>query len=180
MSLGLDVRDSALELAINEAIRAGKIVIAAAGNDWNNKPRAYPGSDRNVLCIHASNGKGKEGGISPIAWGNDDNFMTLGTAIPLIWKDKKGKYEKVVKFGTSFATAVAAAIAADVLAVIPRVVELTADQLGRLYSSSGMRSIFDLLSTPDNGYKYVAPWNLWDGNKPSTYIEHLILDALKR
>ncbi|KAL6896479.1 hypothetical protein GGI43DRAFT_429027 [Trichoderma evansii] len=175
LSLGLDKLDLALDFAINKAIAAGKIVVAAAGNDGNNKPRAYPGSNRNVLCIHASNGKGKDGGISPRASDSDDNFMTLGTAIPLIWKGKE-----VVKFGTSFATAVAAAIAADALEIIPQVVSLNPEQQSRLYSSSGMRSIFDLLSVSDNGYKYVAPWNLWNEHKSNTYIQERISDALKR
>ncbi|KAL9488564.1 hypothetical protein ACSS6W_000841 [Trichoderma asperelloides] len=175
LSLGLDVLDSRLDFAINEAVAAGKIILAAAGNDGNNKPRAYPGRNRNVLCIHASNGKGKDGGISPRAWDNDDNFMTLGTAVPLFWKGKE-----VIKFGTSFATAVAAAIAADALAIIPQKVPLTPEQLSRLYSSSGMRSIFDLFSVPENGYKYIAPWNLWDGSRPSLLIRELISDALRR
>lgn len=175
LSLGLDVLDSTLDIAINKAVAEGIIIVAAAGNDGNNKPRAYPGSNRNVLCIHASDGKGKDGGISPRAWDNDDNFMTLGTAVPLFWKG-----EEVVKFGTSFATAVAAAIAADALAIIPQMVSLTAEQLSRLYSSSGMRSIFDLFSVPDNGYRYIAPWNLWDGSRSSMLIQEMISDALKR
>ncbi|KAL7961306.1 hypothetical protein V8C34DRAFT_274368 [Trichoderma compactum] len=176
LSLGLDLLDPELDVAINKAISAGKIVLAAAGNDGNNKPRAHPGSNRNVLCIHASNGKGKDGGISPRALDNDDNFMTLGIAIPLSWKGIE-----VVKSGTSFATAVAAAIAADALAIISRDALLNEDQLKRLYSCDGMRLIFALLSNrSDNGYKYVAPWNLWVGDRSSEFIQHHILETMRR
>ncbi|KAL6826396.1 hypothetical protein V8C40DRAFT_244103 [Trichoderma camerunense] len=176
LSLGLDLLDPELDAAINKVIAAGKIVLAAAGNDGNNKPRAHPGRNRNVLCIHASNGKGKDGGISPRALDNDDNFMTLGTAIPLSWKGRE-----VFKSGTSFATAVAAAIAADALAIISRDGLLNEGQLKRLYSCDGMRLIFALLSSQsDNGYKYVAPWNLWVGDRSSELIQHQILEVLRR
>ncbi|KAK4074576.1 uncharacterized protein Triagg1_5172 [Trichoderma aggressivum f. europaeum] len=177
LSLALDSLDPAIDWAIKKAIAADKIIVAAAGdNSGNNQLRAYPGNNRNVLCIHASNGKGKDGGLSPRALSNDDNFMTLGMHIPLIWKG-----ETVIRSGTSLATAVAAAIAADILAIVPEVVHLTVDQLKRLRSSDGMRLMFRLLSmNADNGYSYFAPWILWDGTNSEDYIREQILNALKR
>ncbi|KAL7910316.1 peptidase S8/S53 domain-containing protein, partial [Trichoderma velutinum] len=139
LSLGLDLLDPELECAIKKATAVGKIIVAAAGNGGLNMLRAYPASNRNVLCIHASD----------------------------------------VKSGTSFATTVAAAIAADVLAIISPVVP--EDQRKRLHSSDGMRLIFALLSKPSgNGYKYVAPWNLWGEDRSDELIQELILDTLKR
>lgn len=174
LSLALDLLDPELDYAIKKATEHGKIIVAAAGNDGLNMLRAYPASNRNVLCIHASDGKGKEGGISPNAWDNDDNFMTLGVDISLNWRGKP-----IVKSGTSFATAVAAAIAADALAIIsPAVSE---DHRKRLHSSEGMRLIFALLSKPSGtGYRYVAPWNLWGEDRSDKLIRELILDTLKR
>ncbi|QYT04619.1 hypothetical protein H0G86_011524 [Trichoderma simmonsii] len=174
LSLALDLLDPELDYAIKRATEHGKIIVAAAGNDGLNMLRAYPASNRNVLCIHASDGKGKEGGISPNAWDNDDNFMTLGVDISLNWRGKP-----IVKSGTSFATAVAAAIAADALAIISP--EVSEDHRKRLHSSEGMRLIFALLSKPSGtGYKYVAPWNLWGEDRSDKLIRELILDTLKR
>ncbi|PNP58964.1 hypothetical protein THARTR1_01212 [Trichoderma harzianum] len=174
LPLGLDLLDPELDHAIKKATEVGKILIAAAGNGGLNMLRAYPASNRNVLCIHASDGKGKEGGISPNAWDNDDNFMTLGVDISLNWRDTP-----IVKSGTSFATAVAAAIAADVLAIISPVV--SKDHRKCLRSSDGMRLMFRLLSAKaDNGYSYLAPWNLWGKCKSDELIRELILDTLKR
>jgi hypothetical protein len=80
MSLGLDKRNEELEKILDQAAVSGIILLAAAGNHGNYGPRAFPGTHRNVICVRASDGKGKDGGISPAAVNHDDSFMTLGMA----------------------------------------------------------------------------------------------------
>ncbi|EHK20901.1 uncharacterized protein TRIVIDRAFT_153851, partial [Trichoderma virens Gv29-8] len=167
--------DPDLDPVIKKAYEAGKIVIAAAGNEGNNKSRAYPARDPTVLCIHASNGKGKDGGISPNALPNEDNFMTLGIDIPLIWKR-----QKVVKSGTSFSAVIAAAIAANLLAIIPRCCSLDEAKLKYLRSSDGMRRIFRVLAELDNGYQYIAPWQLWNQENTDEYIKAVLEKCLSK
>ncbi|KAF4974768.1 hypothetical protein FZEAL_8365 [Fusarium zealandicum] len=157
MSFGLDTRNDELDEILNRAAVSGIILMAAAGNHGNNWPRAFPATNRNVIGIHASNGKGKDGGISPQPVPHDDNFMTLGIAISVTWENKE-----VIKSGTSFATPIAAAIAASVLEIARRTIPMTAQQERRLYSCEGMRQIFRLLSPYfSGGYRYVVPWSLW-------------------
>ena len=175
MSFGLDYVDNALEEILKEVTNAGMIVFAAAGNHGDNGPRAFPGSLRNIICIHASDGKGKDGGISPQAiTGSDNNLMTLGMSVPLIWKSRE-----VVKSGTSFATPIAAGIAADVL-VIARSFGLTKPEEQRLHSCDGMRQVFHLLSpTSDAGHRYVAPWKLWTPRRTEAMVRESILERLR-
>ncbi|UKZ56832.1 hypothetical protein TrVGV298_010676 [Trichoderma virens] len=175
LSLVLEAFDPDLDPVIKKAYEAGKIVIAAAGNEGNNKSRAYPARDPTVLCIHASNGKGKDGGISPNALPNEDNFMTLGIDIPLIWKR-----QKVVKSGTSFSAVIAAAIAANLLAIIPRCCSLDEAKLKYLRSSDGMRRIFRVLAELDNGYQYIAPWQLWNQENTDEYIKAVLEKCLSK
>ncbi|UKZ82569.1 hypothetical protein TrVFT333_010361 [Trichoderma virens FT-333] len=175
LSLVLEAFDPDLDSVIKKAYEAGKIVIAAAGNEGNNKSRAYPARNPTVLCIHASNGKGKDGGISPNALPNEDNFMTLGIDIPLIWKR-----QKVVKSGTSFSAVIAAAIAANLLAIIPRRCSLDEAKLKYLRSSDGMRRIFRVLAELDNGYQYIAPWQLWNQENTDEYIKAVLEKCLSK
>ncbi|CAM1501764.1 Fc.00g037480.m01.CDS01 [Cosmosporella sp. VM-42] len=176
MSFGLDKRDDDLDEIINRAAAAGKILMAAAGNHGNNGPKTFPATNRNVICIHASDGKGKDGRISPQPVGNDDNFMTLGMAVPLTWLSKE-----VVRSGTSFATPIAAGIAADVLEISRRTISMTTRQENRLHSSDGMRRIFQLLSpSSDSGYRYVVPWSLWTPGRTEGMIRESLLEALDR
>ena len=175
MSFGLDARDDDLDDIINRAAAAGKILLAAAGNHGNNGPRTFPATNRNVICIHASDGKGKDGRISPQPVGNDDNFMTLGIAVPLIWQSND-----VFRSGTSFATPIAAGMAADVLEIAKRTIKMTDRQKEHLHSSDGMRRIFQLLSPmSDGGYRYVVPWSLWNTNHKDDWIQMKLLEALR-
>lgn len=152
-------------------------MIAAAGNHGNNHSRAFPSSHRDVISIHASDGKGKNSGINPPRVDNDDNFMTLGVSVPLTWQS-----QEIFKSGTSFATPIAAGIAADVLEIVRRTVRMTPQQVDRLYSCDGMRQIFRLLSPnsdpPLGGYRYVVPWSLWNHRKDNDLIRGSILEVL--
>ncbi|UKZ83746.1 hypothetical protein TrVFT333_011556 [Trichoderma virens FT-333] len=132
-----------------------KIIFAAAANHGSHGPRSFPAVCRDVICIHASDGKGKDGGISPLAVDNDENFMTLGTGI--LTTDAQGR--QILKSGTSYAAPIAAAIAANVLYVTQTMMSLTPVAQKRLRTGDGMRKMLELMSIkgPD-GYRFLAPW----------------------
>lgn len=144
-----------------------KIFFAAAGNKGNNADRPFPAACEQVFCIHASTGKGKDGQISPDTQGSDDNFMTLGIAIPFMnMKDPNRVIE--FKSGTSYATPIAAAIAAHVLYVAETLLQIQPNYLECLRTRRGMREMFSLMARPianQSGYRYLAPWvKLWIRN----------------
>ena len=94
-------------------------------NSGKNDPRAFPASCDQVICVHASEGNGEDGGINPQVE-SVFNFMTLGMGIELMKRvfesgKKFPKYVKVAKSGTSFATPIGAGIAATVLDLTVRV-----------------------------------------------------------
>jgi hypothetical protein len=92
MSLGLepDNRNVDIDKAISSAFKSNITMFAAAANNGGNKPRAYPANRRTgVICIHASDGHGNDGGISPSPESRKDNFSTLGISIESKWKRKK-------------------------------------------------------------------------------------------
>jgi hypothetical protein len=99
MSFGLDAetRDVSIDKAISSAIKSNTIIFAAAANSGGNKPRAYPARRAGVICIHASDGRRNDGGISPTPERKQSNFSTLGIVVESHWKG-----EKVWKSGTSF------------------------------------------------------------------------------
>jgi len=134
MSFGLDIRDTEIDAAIHAAVNANISIFAAAANDGGNKPRAYPSSRKHgVMCIHASDGLGNDGGISPTPLSKGDNFSTLGIGISSKWKG-----EPVHISGTSFATPIAAALAANALEFARHKCGLNEHQQSVLYHSSGV------------------------------------------
>lgn len=171
MSFGLTPPDpsdkeltSAFEDIENEIENArNKIFFAAAGNHGAHGSRTFPASNPDVICIHASDGKGKDGGISPEAEDADHNFMTLGIAISVV--DSDGATS--LKSGTSYATSIAAALAAHVLYVTECLMDLRPSARRRLRTGKGMREMLNLMckSKDHNGYRFVAPWvQLWREN----------------
>jgi hypothetical protein len=157
----LEEKDKFLEIRgdIEDAIdKAGhRIIFAAASNSGKNQPRAFPATCRKVICVHASDGKGEDGGINPEPE-PDENFMTLGIAVELLEKGKS-----VYKSGTSFATPIAAGIAANVLAIAARRTELSNRVKQELKKCDGMRTMFRLMSPHKSipKYRFVAPWLHW-------------------
>jgi subtilisin family serine protease len=150
-----------IEKEIGEAKKT--IFFAAAGNHGAHEPRTFPAWLSDVICIHASDGKGKDGQISPEAQGADDNFMTLGIAIRVIDRDGIPS----LKSGTSYAAPIAAALAADILYVTECLIDLTLIARGRLRTGRGMKKMLDLMCMPKghDGYRFVAPWvQLWREN----------------
>jgi hypothetical protein len=164
MSFGLTsdslINDQQLQLAFRDIDAAieqakSKIFFAAAANHGSHGPRTFPANHDDVICIHASNGKGKDGGISPDPEPRDDNFMTLGMAL-----DFGGKR----KSGTSYAAPMAAAMAAHIVHTAENLLDLPQTAINRLRTGRGMREMFRLMSGPgySGGYQFVAPWvRLW-------------------
>ncbi|KAM5344484.1 hypothetical protein ACJ41O_013020 [Fusarium nematophilum] len=153
---GLKAAYQEIEAAIDKARH--KIFFAAAANHGGHGPRTFPASNPNVICIHASDGKGKDGGISPTPESTDDNFMTLGIAV---------KFGAVRCSGTSYAAPMAAAMAANVLYAAESLLKLSDTANSRLRTGQGMRKMFSLMCGPrcPNGYRFVAPWvRLWTEN----------------
>lgn len=162
-----------IEVAIRNA--SGKsLFFAAASNSGKNEPRAFPASYHPwVICVHASEGNGQDGGINP-ELGRGFNFMTLGMGLKLmewIW-DESGKkpawrYKEVMKSGTSFATPIAAGIAATVLDLAARVNAINHRAKMKLRRTEEMEKILQEMSNANPRYGiqaklyYMAPWHLW-------------------
>jgi subtilisin family serine protease len=172
MSFGFEDKNDAIEEAIEKAFKADKLMFAAASNEGGNKGRSRPSRSSNVICIHACDGKGNKGDMSPSPVKKKDNFTTLGVAIRSRWKKKT-----VYKSGTSFATPVAAAIAADVLEFANFRCKLSEKDRIRLYKKEGMVEVFRAMSETRDNYDYVQPGHLWD-TKDDEEVAKTIRDIL--
>ena len=176
MSFGFWESNKLIDEAIDRAFKADKLMFAAASNEGGNKgadqSRSRPGRNSNVICIHACDGKGNKGSMSPSPMKNRSNFSTLGVAIKSVWKK-----ETVYKSGTSFATPIAAAFAADVLEFANFKCKLSEDVRADLYKQAGMREVFYAMSTERDLYDYVQPGHLWD-DKDDDKVAERIQDIL--
>ncbi|KAH7218858.1 hypothetical protein DER44DRAFT_846806 [Fusarium oxysporum] len=158
MSFGFGHHNKTIDDAIERAFKADKLMLAAASNEGGNKGRSRPGRNPRVICIHACDGKGNKGDMSPSPMKNKSNFTTLGVAVQSRWRK-----QTVYKSGTSFATPVAAAIAADLLEFANFKCKLAEEDKKLLYKHDGMEAVFQAMSTERDGYDYVQPGHLWDG-----------------
>lgn len=168
-----------IEDAIKTASRdSPRLIFAAASNKGKGYPRTFPANMReNVICVHASNGEGKDGDINPQGKPGD-GFMTLGIAVELLEGNSF-----VYKSGTSFATPIAAAMAANILHLAAGCGALLAKRTKvRLKTTEGMRTMFDLMSTLEmvaGDFRYVAPWILWEENwQSSKHVEDRIWSTI--
>ncbi|CAM1505661.1 Fc.00g112980.m01.CDS01 [Cosmosporella sp. VM-42] len=174
MSFGLESRNVEIDRAIQRAAKADKIMFAAAANDGGRKPRAFPASRSDVICIHASDGNGNDGGISPTCEPKKDNFTTLGIAVESRWKRKD-----VFKSGTSFATPVAVGMAANVLEFARHMCDLSEYENECLYRLDGILGILRLLAAPRSGYDFLSANNLWDKKNSDDDISSMIMKVVR-
>ncbi|KAI1089240.1 hypothetical protein F5B19DRAFT_467985 [Rostrohypoxylon terebratum] len=157
MSFGFEEENELIDSAVDNAIEAGKLIFAAASNNGGITGRARPARYEGVICVHATDGKGNKGGMNPTPLINDDNFATLGVAVPSKWKSKE-----VWKTGTSFSTPIAAGFAADVLEFINwRCTRLTSRKHKLLYKKRGMQAMFRKMAEHRDGYDFIHPGRLW-------------------
>lgn len=173
MSLGLEssIRDIEMDAAIHAAVSLNISIFAAASNSGGNKPRAYPSIRRGVICIHASDGVGNDGLISPTPLKKRDNFSTLGICIPSKWQGVETHIS-----GTSFATPIAAALIANVLEFARHKCELSEHEQTVLHHYDGVCQILRLMVEENaearGGYDYIMPYHLWTAeNSEANIIE---------
>ncbi|KAI9639941.1 hypothetical protein NHQ30_011671 [Ciborinia camelliae] len=102
MSFEFEDDKELIDAALENAIDAGKLIIAAALNNGGLSGRARPAHQDGVIRIHATDGKGNKGGMNPSPMANGDIFATLGISVPSKWKGNE-----VWKWGTSFAVPIA-------------------------------------------------------------------------
>ncbi|EAQ91095.1 hypothetical protein CHGG_03030 [Chaetomium globosum CBS 148.51] len=152
MCLGFQEEHDPIEEAVDKAIDAGKLIIAAASNNGGLSGRARPARHEGVICIHATDGRGNKGGMNPSPLPNRNNFATLGVAVRCLWKGK------VWKSGTSFAVPIAAGFAADIMEFARcRCTNLKSRKLKKLQRKDGMRAIFERMEKLRDGYDFIAP-----------------------
>lgn len=157
MSLGAPIATPDLHQAIHEAILAGKIVIAAAGNEgrMGGATVGYPARYGSVISVASHNRSMQRSGFS--SRGGEVDFMAPGEDI---WSTyKKGGYATLS--GTSMATPFVAGLAALILAKHKR----KPSSATPIYNNEDMRnhlmrmaehpSYFD----PETGYGALLPYN---------------------
>ncbi|EHK44518.1 hypothetical protein TRIATDRAFT_201334 [Trichoderma atroviride IMI 206040] len=174
MSYGINALDEAIDKAIETAIENKISIFAAAANGGGNELRVYPAKRGDgVLAIHASDGMGNDGGISPTPMKNRDNFSTLGIAVPSKWSK-----EAIAISGTSFATPIAASLAANMLELARCKFDLSEHQQNMLRKYNGVRQILQLMAgkgiQPRGGYDYIVP----EINSMLEYKFHLLIHEM--
>ncbi|KAJ5466014.1 Subtilisin-like protein [Penicillium desertorum] len=117
LSLGFHHYDKALEPirnAIMEAYAKDVIIFAAAHNEGNNEPVAFPASMDEVICVGSTDGRGNRSSFSPEGCQPWKMVRTLGEGL-VCFQPRSEANTLIRKSGTSFATPIAAGIAAFVL-----------------------------------------------------------------
>ena len=129
LSLGSDTRDVAIELAVQDAVATGSLVVAASGNDGDRgNPIGYPAALPHVTTVAATNRAGAVAGFSSrssyvdIAAPGDD--ILVASALGRNWRATSG---------TSFSSPLVAGAAAWIWTVRP---ELTAGQVAEILRRS--------------------------------------------
>jgi hypothetical protein len=129
LSLGSDASDLPIQLAVDEAVASGSLVVAASGNDGDRgSPLGYPAAYPHVVTVAATD---KAGSVAPFssrshyvdlaAPGTD---IVVASALTKTWRPASG---------TSFSSPMVAAAAAWVWTARPN---LTADQVAEILRRS--------------------------------------------
>lgn len=124
------------------------LFFAAAANDGANEREMFPASHEFVFSIRGTNSGGYFQDFNPPPdFDGPTVFGTLGQDVPSAWLSNYP--DEVYKSGTSVATPIAAGIAATILGYARfRFAERPASMPGKLWTKSGMTSMFLRMSTP--------------------------------
>lgn len=177
MSFDFEEGNEQIDAALENALAAGKLIIAAASNNGGLSGRARPARHEGVICIHATDGKGNKGRGNPTPIANRDNFATLGVAVPSRWED-----QDVWKTGTSFAAPIAAGFAADVLEFANhKCTNLSPSKRKVLGQKRGMQAVFQMMAEERDGYGFIHPVRLWKdwGTSNDGMVEQEVVAALE-
>ncbi len=129
LSLGSDVSDLSIELAVSEAVASGSLVVAASGNDGDRgSPLGYPAAYPHVTTVGATD---RNGAVAPFS--SRSSYVDL--AAPgdgIVVASALGNNWRAAS-GTSFSSPMVAAAAAWVWTARP---ELTAGQVAEILRRS--------------------------------------------
>ena len=130
MSFGYSKSVSVIDDALKAADREDVLMLAAASNVGGNvtKARAWPATRSNVVCVHATDGKGNPYDGNPTHKRHHYNFGILGEAVQL-WSipDDSGESPSIYRSGTSIATPIASGVAATVIEVVCKLKQIYID-----------------------------------------------------
>ncbi|KAF4997129.1 hypothetical protein FDECE_12173 [Fusarium decemcellulare] len=99
LSLGVDGVSAAMNLAVENAAKAGVVCVVASGNAGKNTATTSPGSAKNVITVGAIDKNWAVAGFSN--WGPSVDIMAPGVdVLSASWKSDKGTY---IQSGTSMA-----------------------------------------------------------------------------
>ena len=129
LSLGSDASDLPIQLAVDEAVASGSLVVAASGNDGDRgSPLGYPAAYPHVLTVAATD---KTGNVAPFS--SRSRYVDLAApGTDIVVASALGKSWRPAS-GTSFSSPMVAAAAAWVWTVRPT---LTAGQVAEIMRRS--------------------------------------------
>ncbi|PKK48944.1 hypothetical protein CI102_7966, partial [Trichoderma harzianum] len=150
--------DDRLQLAVQEAIRANIVVIAATAGEGYRQEKAYPANFSHVLSIAATDYWGKE---TPESLKEHADFMFPGENIiaETFSLGSRSSTDKVS--GTSVATAIASGVASLILAAHRLSLSKLHSQVAREHHESlKLQIVKDVFTkmVDNNSAKFVKPW----------------------
>lgn len=129
LSLGADVSDLSIELAVSEAVASGSLVVAASGNDGDRgSPLSYPAAYPHVTTVAATD---QSGAVAPFS--SRSRYVDLAAPGDNIIVASALGQDWLTASGTSFSSPMVAAAAAWVWTARP---ELTAGQVAEVIRRS--------------------------------------------